>query len=69
MKSGDVRQILGFFCHLIALVLGEIDMRGVRVTKNIKEIRFEKVWYELESKISFQRQNLTKYSELTLVFM
>ena len=30
--------------------------KGVRVTKRVKQIKFEGVWGELESKNSFQRQ-------------
>ena len=44
-------------------------MKGVRVTKIVKEIKFEGVWGELESKKSFQRRSFTKYLRLTLVFM
>ena len=30
-------------------------MKGLRVAKNVKEIKSEEVWGELESKRSFQR--------------
>ena len=43
--------------------------KGVRVTKIVKEIKFEGVWDELGSKKLFQRQSVTKYLRLTLVFM
>ena len=42
-------------------------MKGLRVTKIVKEIKFEGVWDELESKNGFQRQSVTKYLRLTLV--
>ena len=35
----------------------------------IKEIKFEVVWDELESKKAFQIQSVTKYLRLNLVFM
>ena len=44
-------------------------MRGLRVTKIVKEIKFEGVWAELEATGCFQRQSFTKYLTLTLVFM
>ena len=44
-------------------------MKGLRVTKNVREIKFEGVWGELESRKSFYRQELTKYLRLILVFM
>ena len=44
-------------------------MKGVRVTKIVKEIKFEGVWGELESKGRFKRQSVTKYLKVTLVFM
>ena len=44
-------------------------MKGVRITKIVKEIKFEGVSGELESKGGFKRQSVTKYLKLTLVFM
>ena len=43
-------------------------MKGIRVTKNMKAIKFEEVCGALQSKICFQRKKLTKYLRLTLVF-
>ena len=51
-----MRQILGIFRDLIALILGYNSVKGFRVSKNVKEIKFEGVWCDLESKESFQRQ-------------
>ena len=31
-------------------------MKGLRMTKKVKKIKFEEVWGELESKKSFKRQ-------------
>ena len=44
-------------------------MKGLRVTKIVKEIKFQGVWGELGSKKCFQRQQLTKYLRLTLFFL
>ena len=50
-SSYHVRIILGLFCHSIALILGLNSVKDLRVTtKNVKEIKFEGVWGELESK-------------------
>ena len=57
------------FCNLIALLLGQNSVKGLRVTTIVKEIKFEGVWSELEAKICFQRESFTKYMRLTLVFM
>ena len=38
------------FLPLIALILGLNSAKDLRVTKNIKEIKFEGVWGELQSK-------------------
>ena len=43
-------------------------VKGLRVTKNVKEIKFGEVWCEIEIKRSFQRQSFTKYLRLTLAF-
>ena len=44
------------FCHLIALILGQNSVRGLRATKKFNEIMFEGVWDELESRKSFQSE-------------
>ena len=49
-------QILGLFCHLIALILGHNSVKGLRVTKKVKSINFKGVWDELKSQKYFQRQ-------------
>ena len=43
-------------------------MKSLIVTKIVKEINFEEVWDELESKKDFQRQSVIKYLRLTLFF-
>ena len=42
-------------------------MKDLRVTKIVKEIKFEGVKCKLESKTGFQRQSVTKYLRLALV--
>ena len=49
-SSYQVRIILGLFCYSIALMLGLNSVKDFRVTKNVKEINFEGVWVELESR-------------------
>ena len=44
-------------------------MKGLKVTKIFKEIRFDGVWGKLEAKKCFQRQSFTKYLRLAIVFM
>ena len=44
-------------------------MKGLRVTKIVKEVMFEGVWGEVKSKKCFQRQSFKEYLRLTLVFM
>ena len=68
-KQVPRRQILALFCNLVALILGLKWVKGLRVTKIVKEIKFEGVWGELEAKNWCQRQSFTKYLRLTLVFM
>ena len=56
-KIGKANTKYGkFCCHLIALILVLYNVKGLRITKNVKEIKFEGVLGELESKKSFQRQ-------------
>ena len=49
-SSYHVRIILVLFCHSIALILGLKSVKDLRFTKNVKEIKFEGVWGDLESK-------------------
>ena len=44
-------------------------MKGTRVTVIAKEITFKGVWGKLEPKKCLQRQPVTKYLKLTLVFI
>ena len=60
-SSYQVRQILAIFSNLTAIFLVWNSVKGLRVTKNVKEIKFEGVWEKLESKAGFQRQSVTKY--------
>ena len=55
-SSNQVRQSLGLFYNLNALILGSNSVKGIRVTKNFKEVKFEEVWGKLESRKCFQRQ-------------
>ena len=49
-SSYQVTIILGLFCNSIALILDLNSVKDFRVTKNVKEIKFEGVWGELESR-------------------
>ena len=39
-----VRIVLRIFSHIIALTLGLNSVKVLRVTKNVKEIKFQGVW-------------------------
>ena len=55
-SSYQVRQVLGLFRQLTAIILDLNSVKGLRVTKKANEIKFEEVCGELESKKGFQRQ-------------
>ena len=55
-SSYKIRHILEFSSYLIALLLGQNSVKGIRVTKSVKEIEFERVCSKLESKKSFRTQ-------------
>ena len=44
-------------------------MKDLRVSKIVKEIKFEGTWGELQAKKCFHLQSFTKHLRLTLVFM
>ena len=56
-SSYQVRQILGLYCHLIALGLGQNSVKGLRVSTNVKASKSEKVWGKLQSKIFSKNNN------------
>ena len=49
-SSYQVKIILWLFCHSLALILGLNIVKDFRVTKNFKDINFEGVRGELESR-------------------
>ena len=48
--------MLGFFRHLIAVGLDKNGVKGLRITKNFKPVRFEGIWSEVKQKTRFKRQ-------------
>ena len=68
-SSYQVRQILALFYNLVAVILGWNCVKGLRVTKTVKQIKFEGIWGDLAAKLYFQRQSFKKYLKQTLVFM
>ena len=56
------------FCNSIALILGQNSVKGLRVTKIVKEIKFKGVSGRVIIKERFQ-ERITKYLRLTVVFM
>ena len=70
-SSYQEKQVLGLFCHLIALVHIYVTTvwKVLELQKKRKKVKFEGVWGELKSRKSFLRQQLTKYRRLTLGFM
>ena len=68
-SSYQVREAFAPFCNLIALTLGYNSVERLRLTKIVKEIKFEGVWDELQPRKFFQKQSVTKHLRLTLVPM
>ena len=48
--------MLRFFRHLIGLGLDKNGVKGLRNTKNIKAVRLERIWSELNKKTCVKRQ-------------
>ena len=57
------------FWKLVALILSQNCVKGLRVTKIVKHINFERVCVKLEARNCFQKQSVTKYLRQTLAFM
>ena len=71
IREAAIKQGIGFslFCSLIGLILGENGVESVRPSKILVEVKFEGVWDKLGSRKILQRETVTKYLRLTLVFM
>ena len=52
-----MREILGIFFHLTALISAFNSVKGLRVIEKVKENRFEGLCGKLKSKVSFQRES------------
>ena len=63
-----VRQFLALFCILVALILGWNFAKSLRVTKIVKQIKFEGVCDRSEAKNCLKKQPFTKYLRQTLLF-
>ena len=61
--------MLSIFCKFVTLILHGNYVKGLRVTKIVKQIKFEEDWGELEAKYCFQRQSWPKYMRQTLVLV
>ena len=59
---------IALFCKLNVLILGLKSVIGIKATKIAREIKFKGVRNELEPKKGFQRQAVTQYLRLTLVY-
>ena len=70
-KSYQENQFLALFPSIIALISCYNSVKGLRVNKTVKEIIFERVRIELESKKkkSFRKEPFAKFLKLTIVFM
>ena len=56
------------FCNLIALILGQSMAKGLRVTKIVKEVKFEGDWGEFELKKRFPETIIHKIFEIDSSF-
>ena len=66
MKSSyKLNQILWRLCKFVTLILHENYVKSLRVTKIVKEIKFEGDGSELDAKHFFEMQSLPKYMRQT----
>ena len=54
-NSYQVKDVLAVLCEFVTLILDENSVKGLRVTKIVKEIKFEGDCQETEAKFCFQR--------------
>ena len=68
-SSYQAKQILSLLCKLVTLILDANYVKGLRVTKIVKPIKFERDWGNLEAKYCFQRESCPKCIRQTLVLV
>ena len=61
----QVRQILKLFWKLVDLILAQNSVKGLTVTKIVKQIKLEEVWGELETKNCLRSHSSTNYLKQT----
>ena len=66
--SSKVKQILAPFCKLVALILGQNYIKVLRVSKCVKQIIFERVWWRVWSKKLFEETILAKLFQTNCSF-
>ena len=67
-SSSQVKQSLALSCQLVALILGWNCIKGLRVTKIVKQIKFEGAWWWVKSKILLAETILAKISQTNCSF-
>ena len=67
-SSSQVKQIFALFCQLVALISGQNCIKVLRVTKSVKQIKFEGAWWSLKSKILFVEAILAKMPQSNCSF-
>ena len=68
-SSYQVKQILSLPCKFATPILDEKYVKSLRITKIVKQIKFEGDCGELEAKYCFQRQSWPKHMRQTLVLV
>ena len=66
--SSKVKQIFAPFCKLVALILDQNCIKVLRVSKCVKQIIFERVWWRVRSKILFEETILAKLFQTNCSF-
>ena len=68
-SRSQVKEMFALFCKLVALILGQNCIKLVRVTKIVKQLKFQGSWWRVKAKYCLRREFWPKYLRQSVVFL
>ena len=68
-SRSQVKEMFALFFKLVALILGQNCSKVLRVTKIVKQPKFQGVWWRVKAKYCLRRESWPKYHRQTVVFL
>ena len=68
-SRSQVKEMFALSCKLVALILGQNCIKVLRVTKIVKQAKFQRAWWRVKAKYCLRRKSWSKYLRQTAVFL